>query len=124
MLLILQKEKNDSYLTFLQIFKSAKLMRCGEKDKSFGIMANPRLFQINKLLVMYVFNVIEKCLRVTNFGYSIIGKKRKNVPYKHVKKGISHGHQCFLKKHQQEHLILTMHHPNIVIWNFINQTQS
>lgn len=43
-------------------------MRCGEKDRSFGIMANPRLFQINKLLVKYVLNLIEKCLRVTNFG--------------------------------------------------------
>jgi hypothetical protein len=37
-------------------------MRCGEKDRSFGIMANPRLFQINKLLVKYVLNFIE------NFG--------------------------------------------------------
>ncbi len=62
MLLILQKHKIDSYLTFLQIYKSAKLMRCGEKDRSFGIMANPRLFQINKLLVKYVLNFIE------NFG--------------------------------------------------------
>jgi hypothetical protein len=39
-MLILQKHKIDSYLTFLQIYENAKLINCGEKDKSFGIMAN------------------------------------------------------------------------------------